>query len=412
MKVSILTLGCKVNQSESSVIEGNLRKLGYSIVSLSERPDYSIINTCTVTSKSDYQSRQLIRRSARTGAKVIVTGCYSQLRPEEIIKIEGVIAVVDNSNKYNIIDLLTNNLSSVALSYSNRSRPYVKIQDGCNNSCTYCIVPKARGRSKSIDIIEVLKQACEFESAGYNEIVLTGIDIGSYGYDLKPKVKLSELIKTLLLKTRIKRIRLSSIEIKELDTELIELLQEQRICKHMHLPLQSGDDNILKLMNRMYTSKEYISVVERIVKKIPEISIGTDVIVGFPGEGEKEFIKTKNLIDSLPISYMHIFPFSSRPNTLAYKMNNLNDFSVKRKRFRIMNALNIKKKKDYMSSQINRILDVILEEHIIDNLSLGTSSNYLKVKFPSNGYSKRSQVFVRVSGIEEDKLRGNLVEIA
>ncbi|MDH5769440.1 MAG: radical SAM protein, partial [Nitrospirota bacterium] len=191
MKVAVLTLGCRVNQSESDVIEGNLIKYGWSVVTLSECPDYCIINTCSVTAKSDYQSRQLIRRALRTGAKVIVTGCYSQLRPNDLKKIDGVDFIVNNNNKYNIINMLTNNTESITFSHSSKSRPNIKVQDGCNYSCTYCVVPLARGRSRSLDMQKVVQHVREICDSGYNEIVLTGIHLGSYGYDLIPKIKLS-----------------------------------------------------------------------------------------------------------------------------------------------------------------------------------------------------------------------------
>ncbi|MEW6161849.1 MAG: tRNA (N(6)-L-threonylcarbamoyladenosine(37)-C(2))-methylthiotransferase MtaB [Nitrospirota bacterium] len=410
MKVAVLTLGCKVNQSESDVIEGSLKKFGWSVVDLSELPDYCIVNTCTVTAKSDYQSRQLIRRAIRAGAKVIVTGCYSQLRYDEIRNIEGIIDIVNNSKKLSIIKMLSNNIESITFSHSSRSRPYLKIQDGCNFACTYCAVPMARGRSRSLEVSEVVKQAREIEAAGYNEIVLTGINLGCYGYDLKPKTKLSELLKSLLKRTKIQRIRLSSLGVKEMDYELIELLQEGRICKHIHLPLQSGDDTVLKLMNRVYSSRDYLSTVKNILKKVPDIAIGTDVIVGFPGEGDREFKNTKKLLDSVPIAYMHIFPFSPRPNTLASKMANQNTSVLKRERLNELKALNFRKKMAYMLSQINRTLDVIIEEQGVDNTSIGTSSNYLKVKMTSKGYPERALVRVRISGIEEKFLKGDSVE--
>lgn len=410
MKVSVLTLGCRVNQSESDIIEGNLKKFGWAVVDLSEHPDYCIVNTCTVTAKSDYQSRQLIRRAVRAGAKVIVTGCYSQLRPEEIINIQGVFRIVNNNNKLSICNMLVNNYASIAFSSGSRSRPYLKIQDGCNFSCTYCTVPLARGKSRSLGTLEVIQRAREIEAAGYHEIVLTGIHLGSYGYDLKHKSKLSEILKTLLNKTNLQRIRLSSIEIKEIDNELIELLQEERICKHIHLPLQSGDDGILSVMNRMYSSKDYLTTVENIIKKVSDIALGTDVIVGFPGEGDREFKNTKRLLDSLPITYMHIFPFSPRPNTFACNLANQNTSSVKRERLNELKALSDRKRMAYMVSQVNKTLDVIIEDKGTDHTSLGTSSNYLKVRVPSNGYPKGAFVRVRISGIEENCLRGDSVE--
>jgi threonylcarbamoyladenosine tRNA methylthiotransferase MtaB len=410
MKVSILTLGCKVNQSESTIIEGNLIRNGHQIVSLSEHPDYCVINTCSVTSKSDYRSRQLIRRAVKSGARVIATGCYAQLRPDEIKKIKGVECIINNLHKYNIINVLSNCNESITFNFSCRSRPYVKVQDGCNFSCSYCIIPLARGKSRSTHISDIVQQVNGFESSGYNEIVLTGIHLGLYGYDLKPKTKLSYLIKTLLKETKIKRMRLSSIEVREIDSELIGLLQEQRICKHIHIPLQSGDDTILKLMNRKYTTKDYLKVLDNISKKIPNIAIGTDIIVGFPGEGQKEFLNTRNLIESAPISYMHIFSFSSRQGTVASQMPVQNSFPVKRERVNEMKALNIRKKKAYISSQLNKILDIIIEKHNDDKTMLGTSGNYLKVRIDSKKYLPKSYVNVRVSGIEEDILKGYPLE--
>ena len=410
MKVSVLTLGCRVNQSESDIIEGNLKRLGWTITDLSEHPDYCIINTCTVTAKSDYQSRQLIRRAVRAGAKAVVTGCYSQLRPEDIISIRGVFRIVDNRNKFNIINMLSNKKESITFSFGSRSRPYLKIQDGCNCTCTYCTVPMARGRSRSLEVSEVIKQAGEIETSGYNEVVLTGIHLGSYGHDLKPKTKLSELLKSLLKKTKIRRIRLSSIGIKNVDNELIDLLQEDRICRHVHLPLQSGDDTILRLMNRLYSSKDYVSTLEKILKRAPGIAIGTDVIVGFPGEGDKEFKNTKGLLDSIPIAYMHIFPYSPRPNTLAYRMANQNTSAQKKDKLNELKVLNAKKKMAYMLSQTNKTLDVIIEEQGKDNTYVGTSSNYLKVRLPSNGCLRGDIVRVRVSRIEENLPTGDFVD--
>ncbi len=410
MKVSVLTLGCRVNQSESDIIEGNLKRLGWSITDLSEHPDYCIINTCTVTAKSDYQSRQLIRKAVRAGAKTVVTGCYSQLRPEDIMGIKGVFRIVDNRNKFNIINILSNNKESITFSFGSRSRPYLKIQDGCNHACTYCTIPMARGRSRSLEVSEVIKQAGKIETSGYNEVVLTGINLGSYGHGLKPKTKLSELLKSLLKKTKIRRIRLSSIEIKDVDNELIDLLQEDRICRHVHLPLQSGDDTILRLMNRLYSSKDYLSTLEKILKKVSGIAIGTDVIVGFPGEGDKEFKNTKGLLDSIPIAYIHIFPYSPRPNTLASKMANQNTSAEKRDKLNELKILNTKKKMAYMLSQINKTLDVIIEDPGRDNTYTGTTGNYLKVRLPSNGYMKKTLVRVRISRIEENLLGVDFVD--
>lgn len=411
MKFSIHTLGCKVNQSESDLIEANLKRAGWSVSDLSEQPDYSIINTCTVTAKSDYQSRQLIRRALRAGSKVIVTGCYSQLRPEEIMAIDKNIEIVDSKNKLKIANMfLKNNEISKTNISDNRSRPYLKVQDGCNFSCSYCTVPSARGKSRSIEISEATKIAEEIDASGYKEIVLTGIHLGSYGHDLNPKTNLSKLLKSLLKNTKIPRFRLSSLEISEIDSELIELLKEERICKHLHLPLQSGDNSILRRMNRMYSVEDYLSVVEFIIKNIPDISIGTDIIVGFPGEGEREFKNTKDLIELIPLTYLHIFPFSKRPNTLASKMPEQITFSIKKKRVNELKNLNYKKKIAYMKSHIGKILDIIVEQKDMNKTIIGTSANYLKVKTVLNSYPVASLIRIRISKIEKDYLVGDPVE--
>jgi threonylcarbamoyladenosine tRNA methylthiotransferase MtaB len=410
MKVSVLTLGCRVNQSESDVIQGNLRKLGWSTVGLAESPDYCIVNTCSVTEKSDYQSRQLIRRAVRSGGKVIVTGCYSQLNRDKVKNTQGVFEVVPNIEKDNIINMLHNDAKSNTFCPADRSRPYLKIQDGCNCACSYCAVPFARGRSRSVPASEVIRKAMEIDVAGYQEVVITGINLGSYGYDLEPQLKLSELLKILLKKTKIKRIRLSSIEIKDIDNELIELFQDERICRHIHLPLQSGDEKTLRLMNRMYSVSDYVGVIEKILKSAPDIAIGTDIIAGFPGEGDAEFNNTSQLLGNLPITYIHTFPFSPRPNTLAAKMPNQNNFAVKKKRSNALKALSDRKRMEYMASQVHKILDIIIEAQGSDNTSSGTSSNYLKVRFPSNGYPKGTFVRVRIANIEGNYLNGELVE--
>lgn len=408
MKISVLTLGCKANQAESSLIEGTLKTLGHHIVDISEKPDFCIVNTCTVTSKSDYQSRQLIRRAGRVGARVIVTGCYSELNREDVKSLEGVTAIIANKDKLSIINELTGQRVDYSL-YSpshNRSRLFIKIQDGCNHSCSYCAIPKARGRSRSVDPREVIRQINIATSSGYNEIVLTGIHLGTYGYDINPNIKLSDLLKTILKETKIKRIRLSSLEVREVEDDLLEIFQDDRICKHLHIPLQSGDDRILRLMKRTYDSRLFSKVIEHILRKLPDIAIGTDVIVGFPGEGEDEFHNTKRLLDVLPVSYMHIFPFSPRPNTIASRMGNSVASATKKERCSILKALDKKKRADYMSRQVGRTIDVLIEERVDGETCRGTASNYLRVLVTSNQPYKGSLVYVRIEDCTDDMLIG------
>ncbi len=406
MKVSILTLGCRVNQAESSFIEGNLINNGISIVDLKDKPDYCIINTCSVTSKSDYQSRQLIRRALKTGSKVIVTGCYTHLNSESILKINKEIVVVPNNLKHNIIKMIDDNIKINSLSYSFNSRPYLIIQVGCNNKCSYCIVRIVRGKSKSIPIEKIIEQIKNFSESGYNEIVLTGIHIGSYGHDLEPKVKLSDLIKTILVKTNIMRIRLSSLEVTEIEDEFLDMMNDNRICNHLHIPMQSGDDKILRLMNRNYDTRFYSSKIEKIAKKVNNINIGTDIIVGFPGETEKEFFNTKKLISDLPISYIHIFPFSAREGTPAYNYNEQINNVEKKKRCLELQSINKIKKKNYYEKQLGKELNIIIEKKNSENLYTGTSENFLKIPVISSDLPLKSCIKSKIIQNEKNNLIG------
>ena len=405
MRVSVLTLGCRVNQSESSVIKGTLEENGITIVDIKEKPDLCIVNTCTVTAKSDYNSRQLIRRAAKGGAKVIVTGCYSHLQKDKVRSMPGVIELVDNTRKYEIVNLITGQETNLVFSRLGRSRAYLKVQDGCNFRCSYCSVPLARGRSKSVPLDEVVERVQAIEAAGYNELVITGVHLGMYGRDFPDKVSLKRLIKYILSCSRLKRIRLSSLEINEVDDELIELLQDIRLCKHIHLPLQSGSDKILQLMRRNYTSTEFSSKILKICSKVDNISVGSDIIVGFPGEGDEEFKQTYNFLQSLPISYLHVFPFSARPDTEASKMKNRTPDHTIKNRIDVLNELIRTKKDTYLQKQLYRVLDVIIEEKTSDGHAIGTSGNYNKVSMPIRKAIKGSIVFVRIL-----KASGNLLE--
>jgi threonylcarbamoyladenosine tRNA methylthiotransferase MtaB len=402
MKIAVLTIGCKTNQAESLAFEQSLSNNGHSIVELSEKPDLCIINTCTVTSKADYQSRQLVNRALKSDAKVIVTGCYAEINHDKLKKADSSIEIIKNTEKDNIINLIkqdtssnTRNIASKGLS---RHRPFVKVQDGCNYSCSYCAITIARGRSRSIPIENVINEIKSLESADYKEVVLTGIHLGTYGLDLKPKKTFSDLLRNILIKTKIPRIRISSMEVKEIDEELLELMTDERVCRHLHVPLQSGDDNILKLMNRTYTVYDFISGIEMITKKFPDISIGTDVIAGFPGEGDVEFNNTKKLIESMPFSYLHAFPYSRRPGTMAAAFKGHVPEAVKKERVAVLRGIGTAKKTAYIKKNIGKILDVVIENRTSAGFT-GTAGNYIKV-FIDNPEKINEGMLVRVVILE------------
>ena len=409
MRVSVLTLGCRVNQSESFVLKGSLEENGITIVDIEDKPDLCIVNTCTVTAKSDYNSRQLIRRAAKGGAKVIVTGCYSHLQKDKVRSMPGVIELVDNTRKYEIVHLITGQETDLVFSRLSRSRPYLKVQDGCNFRCSYCSVPLARGRSKSVPLDEIVERVQAIEAAGYNELVITGVHLGIYGQDFPDKVSLKHLIKYILSFSRLKRIRLSSLEISEVDDEFIELLQNIRLCKHIHLPLQSGSDKILRLMMRHYTSTEFSSKIHKIISRVDNISVGSDIIVGFPGEGEEEFNQTYDFLQSLPFSYLHVFPFSVRPNTEASKMKNRVPKHTINNRIEILKELIGNKKHAYLQKQVHRVLDVIIEEKTSEGNVIGTSGNYNTVSMPLDNAIKGSIVFARILNASDNLLEGSII---
>lgn len=409
MRVALLTLGCRVNQAESAVLEGTLKENGVTIVELKDNPDVCIVNTCAVTSKSDYNSRQLIRRAARTGSKVIVTGCYSQLKRHDVSAIPGVEGVVDNREKYEIAKMLTGKSADLSFSLSSRSRPHLKVQDGCNFRCSYCSVPQARGPSRSVDPEKVIERAQAIESRGYGEIVLTGVHLGTYGYDLDVRSNLTSLLKKLMVKTHYVRFRLSSLEIGEISDEILEIMQSGRICNHLHVPLQSGSTGILRLMRRRYTADFYKERMLFFSEKIDNLSIGTDVIVGFPGEGDEEFSQTVKLIRDIPFSYLHVFPYSRRPGTMAAGMKADLSRKAAAERVAVLRDLGSDKKDAYMRLQLNKRLEVILEESRGENLVCGTSANYLKILVPRQGHVKGSLVYVRPTEVIEGMLRASTI---
>ncbi|MBF0568235.1 MAG: tRNA (N(6)-L-threonylcarbamoyladenosine(37)-C(2))-methylthiotransferase MtaB [Nitrospirae bacterium] len=413
MKFCVLTLGCKSNQSESSLIEAILTGNSHQKVSLEDHPDVCVINTCSVTAKSDYQSRQLIRRALKAGASVIVTGCYSELNAHQIGQISKEVEIVKNEDKGAYFkDKFGPGTNLRSTNYGN-SRALLKIQDGCNASCTYCIIPQTRGASRSRPVEEIISEAKDIEAAGFMELVITGIHIGYYGVDLNPKIELSELIENILVNTNNLRIRLTSIEVSEITDRLIKLFENDRICNHIHVPLQSGDDQILKKMNRPYSTADFRATILRLAQYIDNISIGSDVIVGFPGETRDSFEDTYGFISSIPLTYLHVFPYSKRKDTKAAAMSGAVDEGIKKQRAAHLRALSDEKKRAYMSGQVGKVLCAVVET-IEGGAFGGTTGNYLKIISETvPGYEVREKRLVNliVTGQENDRLTGKLIII-
>jgi threonylcarbamoyladenosine tRNA methylthiotransferase MtaB len=327
MRIAFTTLGCKINQYETDLMRQDLASRGNTIVPFDAEADVYVVNTCTVTAKSDYQCRQVIRSVVRRGrdAKVVVTGCYAATRPEEIRNIPGVDLVIGNTDKAMIHGHIMKTVSvpDVAVPATasiqtkalyGRTRGFLKIQDGCNNRCSYCIVPLARGVSRSADPGQLVNEFERLVQAGCPEIVLTGIHIGTYGADLENGPDLTGLLRILLSKRRGSRLRLSSIEPKEISEGIIDLMG-QGLCRHLHVPLQSGDDAILASMKRDYTVGFYRELLDQIAKRVPAVALGADTIVGYPGEGDAEFQNTMDLVEKSPLTHLHVFSYSPRPGT-------------------------------------------------------------------------------------------------
>ncbi|MDI6714459.1 MAG: tRNA (N(6)-L-threonylcarbamoyladenosine(37)-C(2))-methylthiotransferase MtaB [Thermodesulfovibrio sp.] len=405
MKICLITYGCKVNQAESQKWERILNAYGYEITDEKDKADFWIINTCAVTHKAEIQSRQIINKAKKLGIKTFVTGCYVNLT-ENLDG--GNIKFIPNCNK----DLIINNFSRINESKNlkiSRHRAIIKIQDGCNNYCSYCIVPYLRGKPKSIPPEEILEEINLYESMGIKEIILSGINLGLYGIDFSEKrINLKQLLKQILKKTSIYRIRLSSIEINHIDEEFLDIIDNKRICKHLHIPLQHGSDRILKLMNRPYNTELYLRKFEEIIKRFPNISIGTDVIIGFPSEKDYDFIETLKIIEDLSFSYLHVFPYSRRPFTKASKMSEQVHEQIKKERVSILNELASRKRNKYLKNFIGKIVEVIVESRK-NNLFSGTSDNYIKCFFEDSKLQKGDLAKIIINNIDKNQAFGKLV---
>ena len=403
--VSFHTLGCKLNQAETDAIAADFQSQGYKIVPFRKAADLIVINTCTVTDKADSKSRQMIRNAIKASpqGRIVAMGCYAQIRPEELSAIDGIDMVLGTNEKYHLLQFLkelesgnhveplvyvndigdiTNYHESPFISATGRTRAYLKIQEGCDYYCSYCIIPFARGKARSRPFYDCLNEARSLVEKGYRELILTGINVGTWHEDDR---QLADLLDGLSSVAGLERIRVSSIEPNTVSERLLEMVAERdNICPHLHIPLQSGSPAVLRRMRRKYLLLDYYGLAERIAKIAPDIAWGTDIITGFPGETEDEFQQTISAIQELPFTYLHIFRYSERYGTIASKLPGKVDFQVKKKRAVILRELSTKKKRKYIQKYIGRDQLVLFETTDTQGLFTGMTPNYMRVKVESD----------------------------
>jgi threonylcarbamoyladenosine tRNA methylthiotransferase MtaB len=438
--VAIATLGCKVNQFESEALMDSLEEQGYRLVPFGEPADITIINTCTVTHRADFQSRQMARRASRSNPEslLIVTGCYADVEPERMAEIQGVTHVLGNVEKSHLPEILPlirrgefprirvsdiqkeDRLFETPLhSFHRHTRAFLKIQDGCDSRCSYCIVPHARGRSRSLPPDRIMETMRAFKERGYKEVVLTGIHIGAYGRDLVPPVRLEKLLDQLDTSDSPSRIRLSSVEPLDFSPGLISMLsRSSKVCPHLHIPIQSGDDEILKGMNRGYDRSFLTRLVRDLHQTLPNLCIGADVIVGFPGETEERFEYTRQLIEALPFSYLHVFPFSRRKGTPAFHFSEQVDGKKIKQRAERLRALGRQKRWAFCQRFLGKKLDVLVEDRKDKGTGRlkGFSRNYIPVLLAADECAPvqpdwmNREVKVKVTGMSEQGVTGRVLE--
>ncbi len=432
-RVAITTLGCKVNQFESAAFASAFEARGCQMVSFQGEADIYVINTCTVTGRAGQQSRQLIRRVLRQHpeARIMVTGCYAQMDPESVLNLdEHPVAIVGNGNKHRLVDAaLSDNPPDLIMlmgrirdnkticdlpvtRFRGRTRAYLRIQDGCDNFCSYCIVPYTRGRSRSLALSKVMEQTTVFAEHGYRELVITGINVGKYGLDLGEGETIYTLLDRLCREFPQMRLRLSSIEPTEVTDALLALVtRHDNFMPHLHIPLQSGDDQVLARMNRRYTRAQFASVIRQVRSALPTAAIGCDVLGGFPGETETEAGNTYQLLHDLPISYLHVFPYSRRPGTLAATMPNHVPGPVKEARVQRLRDLDQKKRQSLYVQGLDQVHQVLVERrNSKTGLLQGFSENYIPIHFAGASSLIHTVVPVRLTHLEDDQPMGALPE--
>lgn len=423
-KVALHTLGCKLNFSETSTIGNQFMQKGFRIVDVKQEADVYVFNTCTVTENADRECRQLVRRALRKNpsAYIIVTGCYAQLRSEEIAGIKGVDLILGSKEKFNLFQMIddfnkndfacifvspTVDLTDFGEAHSteadSRTRAYFKIQDGCNYKCSFCTIPLARGRSRSMDYENAIIEFTNLVNDGYKEIILTGVNVGDYGNS--SDTNLYKLLKDLVKVEGDFRIRVSSIEPNLLTDDIITLIaEEEKLCNHLHIPLQSGSPDILRAMQRRYKINDYDRVIQNASSRIKDVGIGVDVIVGFPGESDEDFWQTYNFIKDLPVSYLHVFTYSERPDTLAIKLPDKLDVSERKHRNKILRNLSEKKRLLFYQKMTGTEFKVLFEHENLNGKMHGFTSNYIKVTTDFNQDLVNRLTKVRLTGIDEKGL--------
>ena len=438
MKVAFTTLGCRTNQHDTAEMQTLLEKEGYSIVNSSETADVYVINTCTVTARSDYSSRLAVKKSLaiNENATVVFTGCYAQLNPEDSAKMEGLDIVLGNADKLKIASVLKTKLKNNSLQkqsgladiqmsdihadrefqtlpvtqFQGRTKAFIKVQTGCDENCSFCTVVRARGSSASDARENILDNVRHAIDGGYKEITLTGINLGTWGMDFHSKETFSSLVEEIANLNGDFRVRLSSINPMEIDDHLIKLItRHEKICPHLHIPLQSGDTEILSKMRRNYNAEQYKHIVRRAAESIAPLGLGADIIVGFPGESEESFELTRKLIEELPFSYLHVFSYSPRSGTEAHNFRNNIKNITKKERNLILSDLVKEKAYLFHKSFIGKKVTVLIEERKqADGLLKGHSEHYIPVRIDAKSSLQNQLVSVVIKEAQKNELIGCL----
>lgn len=428
-KVALYTLGCKLNFSETSSIARMFQEEGFARVDFNDTPDVFVINTCSVTENADKKCKQLVKKAKKVNpdAFVAIIGCYAQLKPEEIAQIHGVNMVLGAAEKFKIVDYFNqqekNEIAQVyaskikeakdfipSYSHGDRTRSFLKIQDGCDYFCTFCTIPLARGKSRNQSIAETVKVAEEIAKTNIKEVVLTGVNIGDFGQG-EGKEDFYQLVQALDKVDGINRYRISSIEPNLLNNDIIDFVSESdKFMPHFHIPLQSGSNKILKMMRRKYLKELYSERVYRIKEKMPHACIGVDVIVGFPDETDEDFLETYNFLNELPISYLHVFTYSERQNTTAVKLDNPVPKEVRSERSKMLHILSEKKKRYFYEQFLGDTFNVLLEAEQHEGFLNGFTENYIKVKVPYEAALENTIQEIKLKTIDSENVaEGELV---